>query len=174
MVKHLTKIRNLSTVIKRAREQVAMPHGYVAQLWGFGSAFKNKQDCGDIDLCVILHPAHPDVLPFRYHDKYHSEEKTIMALRAGMKGISVHGISDVSLLVDDPILLFHFANERPYWRDVFRPLRYERCDPSYPSYWGVPLDWDGNKSLDEFMAEHDKRRLTPPPRYADLSLLYPY
>ncbi len=100
-MKHQTRMKNLSELIKRARSGVGKDYADIKGMWLFGGAMRGEE-CGDIDIvvdiCAIgkLH-IWEGCKPLNY-------EKCLIELRLGMQRIEFHPMSDVEYFVGTPLM----------------------------------------------------------------------
>lgn len=100
-MKNSTRMSHISKIIKRIR--CGSPYVEFLSLWGFGSAMRGGNEPRDIDLVVIYKLKMPFV--FRGCSVI-NQDKALIELRRGMKGVEFHPPSDVQFAGVAPMPLW--------------------------------------------------------------------
>lgn len=107
-MKHSTRMKNISTLIKRLREGVTEPEFTVHRARLFGGAMRG-QECGDIDVVIEGRENKPYIYDtsIYYCDSPANKIISLRRLRAGMKRIECHPVHDLDGFTGTPSMVLY-------------------------------------------------------------------
>ena len=95
-----TRMRNISTLIKRARSGVTLPYFRVDKVLLFGSAMRGGE-CRDIDVVVVGRELQPFI---RKGCFILNHDIALKRLRHGMKGVEFHPMHDIEAFTGTQVM----------------------------------------------------------------------
>jgi len=113
-MKRTTATQNVSTIVQRLRAGVCDPWFRITHVWVFGSYLRGQVEPEDIDLVIDGR----EVRPFLWRGtRFMNEEKALIELRRGMKGIQYHRDIDADFGGAPPMLLWARDGRRSVWSE---------------------------------------------------------